>query len=91
MGRLPDRWSRLHRQASGCSNGCVGGGRAARVAAAADPAGAGVVRQPANGAVDGEAHGSGEPALAPTPTPDDAGPPDAGNSSNAAPGGNAAQ
>ena len=33
---------------------------------------------PANRAVDGEAHGSGEPALAPTPTPDDVLPPDAG-------------
>ncbi|SIO49747.1 penicillin-binding protein 1A [Burkholderia sp. GAS332] len=33
---------------------------------------------PANRAVDGEAHGSGEPALAPTPTPDDVGPPEAG-------------
>jgi penicillin-binding protein 1A len=42
-------------------------------------------------AVDGQAHGSGEPALAPTPTPDDAGPPDAGNSSGVAPGGDTAQ
>jgi penicillin-binding protein 1A len=33
----------------------------------------------ANGAVDGEAHGGGEPAIAPTPTPDDVVPPDAGN------------
>ncbi len=33
---------------------------------------------PANRAVDGEVHGSGEPALAPTPTPDDVLPPDAG-------------
>lgn len=33
---------------------------------------------PASGTIDGEAHGSGEPALAPTPTPDDVVPPDAG-------------
>lgn len=40
----------------------------------------GAVSGAANGSVDGEAHGSGEPALAPTPTPDDIAPPDAGGS-----------
>jgi len=35
---------------------------------------------PANPAVDGEAHGGGEPALAPTPTPDDVVPSEGGNS-----------
>jgi penicillin-binding protein 1A len=44
----------------------------------------------ASGAVDGETHGGGAPALAPTPTPDDVLPPDAGRStggtSNASPG-----
>ncbi|WP_345814121.1 transglycosylase domain-containing protein [Paraburkholderia sp. PREW-6R] len=39
-----------------------------------------------NGAVDGEAHGNAEPALAPTPTPDDGTPPDAGSSANGSPG-----
>jgi penicillin-binding protein 1A len=37
----------------------------------------------ASEAVDGETHGDGEPALAPTPTPDDVVPPDAGSASNA--------
>jgi penicillin-binding protein 1A len=37
----------------------------------------GAVSGAANGSVDGETHGSGEPALAPTPTPDDIAPPDA--------------
>ncbi|QLD50468.1 penicillin-binding protein 1A [Paraburkholderia fungorum] len=40
----------------------------------------GAVSGAANGSVDGETHGSGEPALAPTPTPDDIAPPDAGGS-----------
>ncbi|RKF33422.1 penicillin-binding protein 1A [Paraburkholderia fungorum] len=40
----------------------------------------GVVSGAANGSVDGQTHGSGEPALAPTPTPDDIAPPDAGGS-----------
>ncbi|WNC88077.1 transglycosylase domain-containing protein [Paraburkholderia sp. FT54] len=39
----------------------------------------------ASGAVDGEARGGGEPALAPTPTPDDVVPPDAGSPTNALP------
>ncbi|MFM0001413.1 transglycosylase domain-containing protein [Paraburkholderia dipogonis] len=39
----------------------------------------------ASGAVDGEARGGGEPALAPTPTPDDVVPPDAGSPANALP------
>jgi penicillin-binding protein 1A len=34
---------------------------------------------PASAAVDGGAHGGGEAAIAPTPTPDDIAPPDAGN------------
>lgn len=40
----------------------------------------GAVSGAANGSVDGQTHGSGEPALAPTPTPDDIAPPDAGGS-----------
>jgi penicillin-binding protein 1A len=39
----------------------------------------------ASGAVDGEARGGGQPALAPTPTPDDVVPPDAGSPANALP------
>ncbi|AXE92439.1 penicillin-binding protein 1A [Paraburkholderia terricola] len=39
----------------------------------------------ASGAVDGEVRGGGEPALAPTPTPDDVTPPDAGSPANALP------
>jgi len=39
--------------------------------------------RPASGAVDGEVRGGGEPALAPTPTPDDVTPPDAGSAANA--------
>lgn len=41
--------------------------------------------RPASGAVDGEVRGGGEPALAPTPTPDDVTPPDAGSPANALP------
>ncbi|ORC49511.1 penicillin-binding protein [Burkholderia sp. A27] len=41
--------------------------------------------RPASGAVDGEVRGGGEPALAPTPTPDDVTPPDAGSAANALP------
>ncbi|HEX7911061.1 MAG TPA: transglycosylase domain-containing protein [Paraburkholderia sp.] len=40
----------------------------------------------ASGAVDGETHGGGEPASAPTPTPDDVVPPDAGGTNGASPG-----
>ncbi|OAJ58885.1 penicillin-binding protein [Paraburkholderia ginsengiterrae] len=40
----------------------------------------------ASGAVDGETHGGGEPASAPTPTPDDVVPPDAGGTAGASPG-----
>ena len=39
---------------------------------------------PATAAVDGEAHGGGEPAIAPTPTPDDVVPSDVGDSSGVA-------
>jgi penicillin-binding protein 1A len=37
----------------------------------------------AGGAVDGQAHGGGEPAIAPTPTPDDVVPPDVGSAADA--------
>jgi penicillin-binding protein 1A len=37
----------------------------------------------AGGSVDGQAQGGGEPAIAPTPTPDDVVPPDAGSAAEA--------
>ena len=77
--RLLRRSSRQLRVGVGC------GGGAANTAGPADVAGAGFRAGAASGAVDGEARGGGEPALAPTPTPDDVVPPDAGSPANALP------
>ncbi|MEW9580388.1 penicillin-binding protein 1A [Paraburkholderia sp. DGU8] len=87
------------------AEGGASAGSAAAAAVAASAAGQETVLQPralppllpaphpaataAGGTVDGQAQGGGEPAIAPTPTPDDVVPPDAGSAADA--GGSAAR